>query len=150
MAWRRGQPYSQDLRDRVLAATGLLWEVAARFKVSQSYVSRPRSRCKQLGQISPGAQCNHVPLRLGALKDPLLEQVARAPDQTLAELCQWVQVEHGIRVGPTTMGKTLARFGLTLKKEPPCQRTDLPRSCPSARCLECRATRTGVQAIDLS
>lgn len=118
MAWRRGQPYSQDLRDRVLAATGLLWEVAARFKVSQSYVSRARSRCKQLGQISPGAQCNHVPLRLGALKEPLLEQVARAPDQTLAELCQWVQVEHGIRVGPTTMGKTLARFGLTLKKRP--------------------------------
>jgi transposase len=118
MAWRRGQPYAQDLRDRVLAATGRLREVATRFGVSQSYVSRVRSRRKQLGQISPGAQCNHMPLRLGALKEPLLEQVAKAPDQTLAELCQWVQAEHGIKVGSTTMGKTLARFGLTLKKRP--------------------------------
>lgn len=118
MAWRRGQAYAQDLRDRVLAATGRLWEVAVRFDVSQSYVSRARSRCNQLGQISPGAQCNHMPLRLAALKEPLLAQVARAPEQTLAELCQWVQAEHGIKVGPTTMGKTLARFGLTLKKRP--------------------------------
>ena len=118
MAWRRGQPYAQDLRDRVLAATGRLREVAARFGVSQSYVSRVRARCNRLGQISPGAQCNHMPLRLAALKEPLLAQVARAPEQTLAELCQWVQAEHGIKVGPTTMGKTLARFGLTLKKRP--------------------------------
>ena len=126
MAWRRGQPYAQDLRDRVLAATGRLWEVAARFGVSQSYVSRARSRCNRLGQISPGAQCNHMPLRLGALKEPLLEQVARAPEQTLAELCQWVQAEHGIKVRPTTMGKTLARFGLTLKKRP-----SMPASRPA-------------------
>ena len=118
MAWRRGQAYAQDLRNRVLAATGRLWEVAARFGVSQSYVSRARKRRSQHGQVSPGAQCNHMPLRLGALKEPLLAQVVRAPDQTLAELCQWVQAEHGIRVGPTTMGKILARFGLTLKKRP--------------------------------
>ena len=118
MAWRRGQPYAQDLRDRVLAVTGRLREVAARFDVSQSYVSRARSRCKQLGQISPGAQCNHMPLRLAVLKEPMMEQVAKAPDQTLAELCQWVQGEHGIKIGTTSMGKTLRRFGLTLKKRP--------------------------------
>jgi transposase len=118
MSWRRGQAYAQDLRDRVLAATGRLWEVAARFGVSQSYVSRARARCDRLGQKSPGAQCNHVPLRLAALKEALLAQVAREPEQTRAELCQWIQAEHGIKVGPTTMGKTLARFGLTLKKRP--------------------------------
>ena len=116
MFWRRGQAYGQDLRDRVLAAPGLLREVAERFGVSQSYVSRARSRRNRLGQASPGLQCNHVPLRLAALKAPLLAQVASAPDQTLAQLCQWVQAGHGIAVGPTTMCKTLARFGLTLKK----------------------------------
>jgi transposase len=117
MFWRRGKAYAQDLRDRVLLATGLLREVAERFEVSQSYVSRARSRCKRLGQASAGAQCNHVPLRLAALKAPLLAQVALAPEQTLVQLCQWVQAEHGIAVGPTTMGKTLIRFGLTLKKK---------------------------------
>ena len=116
MSWRRGQAYGQDLRDRVLAVPGLLREVAERFGVSQAYVSRARARRSRLGQAGPGAQCNHVPLRLVALKEPLLVQVALAPEQTLRQLCQWVKAEHGVAVGPTTMGKTLARFGLTLKK----------------------------------
>ena len=116
MTWRKGQAYGQDLRDRVLAVPGLLREVAQRFGVSASYVSRARSRLSRLGQASAGAQCNHVPLRLAALKVPLLAQVALAPEQTLAQLCQWVKAEHAIEVGPTTMGKTLAGFGLTLKK----------------------------------
>ncbi len=116
MSWRRGRAYAQDLRDRVLAATGRLWEVAERFGVSQAYVSRVRSRHERLGQASAGAQHNHVPLRLAGLKEPLLAQVALAPEQTLAQLCQWVRAEHGMEVGPTTMGKTLARLGLTRKK----------------------------------
>lgn len=116
MSWRRGKAYAQDLRDRVLAAAGLLREVAQRFGVSQAYVSRVRSRHARLGLASAGAQHNHVPLRLVALKEPLLAQVALAPEQTLVQLCQWVRAEHGVQVGPTTMGKTLARLGLTRKK----------------------------------
>lgn len=38
MSWQRGKPLAQDLRDRVLAATGLLVDVATRFGVSQFYV----------------------------------------------------------------------------------------------------------------
>ena len=75
-----------------------------------------RARRQRLGQTSAGVQCNHVPPRLAALKMPLLAQVALVPEQTLVQLCQWVLAEHGTRVGPTTMGKTLARLGLTLKK----------------------------------
>ena len=44
MAWHRGQAYGQDLRERVLAASGTNAEVAMRFDVSPSYVSRVRSR----------------------------------------------------------------------------------------------------------
>ena len=116
MSWRRGKAYAQDLRDRVLAAPGRLREVAERFGVSQAYVSRVRSRHGRLGQTSAGAQHNQVPLRLAGLNGPLLAQVALAPEQTLAQLCQWVRAEHGIHVGLTTMGKTLARLGLTRKK----------------------------------
>ena len=59
-----------------------------------------------------------MPLRLAALREPLLAQVGLAPEQTLAQLCQWVRAEHGLQVGATTMamGKTLARLGLTRKK----------------------------------
>ena len=126
MSWQRGRAYAQDLRDRVLAAPGRLREVAERFGVSPSYVSRARTRRSRLGQVSPGSQCNHVQLRLATLKEPLLAQVALAPEQTLRQLCQWVQSEHGLLVGPTTMamamamGKTLTRLGLTRKKDPLC------------------------------
>ena len=116
MSWRRGKAYAQDLRDRVLAAAGLLREVAQRFGVSQAYVSRVRSHHQRLGQTSAGAQHNHVPLRLEALRHSLLAQVALEPEQTLVQLCQWVQAEHGVQVGSTAMGKTLARLGLTQKK----------------------------------
>ena len=138
MSWRRGKAYAQDLRDRVLVAPGLLREVAERFGVSQAYVSRLRSRQERLGKTSAGAQHNHVPLRLAALRETLLAQVALAPEQTLAQLCQWVQREHALEVGVTTMGKTLTRLGLTRKK----RQCMLPSK--SERALR-RRVRTGPQ-----
>ena len=80
--------------------------------------ARVRARRRRLGKDTPGVQCNHVPLRLAALSEPLLAQVAKAPEQTLAQLCQWVQAEHGVQVCAATMGKTLKRLGLTRKKRP--------------------------------
>jgi transposase len=131
---------------------GCLGEVAERFDVSQSYISRARSRRNRLGQASPGAQCNHVPLRLAALKEPLLAQVASAPEQTLTQLCLWVKEEHGIEVGPTTMCKTLARLGLTLKKKDSAyQRAETRRRSPGAGGLERRTSGAGGgRAADLS
>jgi Mn-dependent DtxR family transcriptional regulator len=55
MAWRRGKPYGQDLRDRVLATGDApLREVAARFEVSPSYVSKARARLRRFGESTPG------------------------------------------------------------------------------------------------
>lgn len=118
MAWRLGQAYGQDLRDRVLMAEGTVHAVAERFAVSDSYVARARGKRRRLGDVSAGAQCNHVPPRLAGLESALAAQVEAAADQTLAQLCGWVQREHGIRVGVTTMWKTLGRLGLSLKKRP--------------------------------
>lgn len=118
MTWRPGQAYGQDLRDRVLAAEGTINEVAARFAVSYSYVVRVRSLRRRRGQVCAGAQCNHVPPRLQGLEAALVAQVNQAPEQTLSQLCEWVQREHGVRVGVTTMWKTLGRLGLSLKKRP--------------------------------
>ena len=61
MAWRRGQAYGQDLRERVLGAAGLsLRAAAARFAVSPSYVSKVRARLRETGDTAPGPQRNHV------------------------------------------------------------------------------------------
>jgi len=116
MGWRRGQAYGQDLRERVLSASGSIAEVARRFEVSESYVARARARRRRLGDDKPGAQRNHVAPKLAALEPVLAAEVERGNDQTLAQLCAWTQREHGMRVGLTTMWKTLRRMGLTLKK----------------------------------
>jgi transposase len=117
MAWRRGQAYGQDLRERVLGATGLsLRAAAARFAVSPSYVAKVRSRLRRTGEATPGPQRNHVPPRLAPLAASLRARVTAGSDATLAELRGWALAEHGVRVSQPVMWKTLARMDLTLKK----------------------------------
>ena len=150
MSWRNGQAYAQDLRDRVLATPGVLREVAQRFGVSQAYVCRARARREKLGQTSPGAQCNHRPLRLAVLEPALRAQVSATPAHTLRELCQWVRDVHGIEVGTTTMFKTLGRFGLTLKKNDPARgRADAARRRPGPPGLGRQTTRPACRSADL-
>ena len=53
-SWRRRQAYSQDLRERVLAADALsAREAAARFGVSVSYVVKARQRRDRGGGDGP-------------------------------------------------------------------------------------------------
>jgi transposase len=124
MAWRRGQAYGQDLRDRVLAATDLtLRQAAERFSVSPSYVSKVRARFRDLGDAAPGPQHNHVPLRLAAFTDALQAQLRAKPDATLTELRSWLSETHTVSVSYPVLWKVVARLGLTLKKS-----TCTPRS----------------------
>ena len=50
MAWQRGRAYSADLRERVLTAEGSARTVAARFRVSPSYVIKARQRRERTGE----------------------------------------------------------------------------------------------------
>jgi transposase len=114
MAWRRGQAYGQDLRERVLGAWQLsVRAAAARFAVSPSYAAKVRGRLRETGEATPGPQRNHVPLRLAPLAEALRARVASGSDATLAELCAWVLAEHGVAVSQPVMWKTLARLRLT-------------------------------------
>ena len=117
MAWRRGQTYGQDLRDRVLACPDMtLVEVATRFEVSPSYVSKVRARLRELGDACPGAQRNHVPLRLAPLVDAVRAQIQAVPDTKLNELRSWLQDAHNVSVSYAVIWKVVTRLGLTLKK----------------------------------
>ena len=117
MAWRRGQAYGQDLRERVLGAWELSVRAAAvRFAVSPSYVAKVRGRLRRTGDTAPGPQRNHVPPRLAPLAEALRARVASGSDASLAELRAWALAEHGVRVSQPVMWKTLARLRLTLKK----------------------------------
>jgi len=116
MGWRRGQAYSQDLRERVLAAKGGAASTAERFGVSVSYVVKARQRRDRCGQICAGAQTSHMPAKLAGHDQALREQVARVPDATLAELTVWAREELNVSVSVSAMWVRLRRLALTLKK----------------------------------
>ena len=115
-SWRRGQAYSQDLRDRVLAANELnAREAAAQFGVSISYVVKARQRRDRHGLRTPGPQRSWVPRKLAAYHTLIATHVRQQPDATLGELCAWVVTEFGVSVSIGTMWITLRRLGFTLK-----------------------------------
>jgi len=119
MAWRRGQTYSQDLRDRVLAADDLSARQAAeRFEVSISYVIKARQHRARTGSVTPRPQKPCQARKLVHLHDALRGRVAAVQDATLAEHREWLAETHGVVAGLTTIWKTLGQLGLTLKKSP--------------------------------
>lgn len=139
-SWRPGQAYSQDLRERVLAANELsARQVAARFGVSVSYVVKARQRRDRLGETTPGPQRSWTPRKLAAHHAAIAAEVRAHPDATLAELRAWLLAERGVSVSIGTMWNTLRRLGLTLKKsawKPPSGRAPMsPRHAASgSRC----------------
>ena len=140
MGWNRGRAYSQDLRDRVLAASdrGLSSRtVAARFAVSASYVVKARQRRDRTGEVRALKPRQTQVRRLAGHGEALRARVAATSDATLAELCGWLHDAHGVTVGLTALWRELARLGLTLKKSrntPPSRtaRTWSPRARPGA------------------
>lgn len=116
-SWRRGQAYSQDLRERVLAANQLSARQAAeRFGVSVSYVVKVRQRRDRLGETTAGPQHSWTPRKLAAQHGAIAAHVREHPDATLAELCAWLLAEFGVSASIGTMFNTLRRLGQTLKK----------------------------------
>ena len=117
MTWRRGRTYSQDLRDRVLAADELtLRQAAERFSVSPSYVSKARRWQAQSGSTAPRPQKPPVPQRLVGLHDAILAHVGAHPDLTLSELRAWLLDDNGVVASTGLVWNTLAKLGLTRKK----------------------------------
>jgi len=116
MGWRRGQAYSQDLRDRVLSAPGTAEAVGERLKVSPSHVIKVRARRDRLGEQSARPQKCHVPAKLAGHDEALSARVRRVPDATLLEMVEWARTTLAVTVSVRTMWKRLKMLGLTLKK----------------------------------
>ena len=116
MGWRRGQAYSQDLRDRVLSAQGTALAVGERLNVSPSHVVKVRARRDQLGEQSARAQKCQVPAKLAGHDEALRARVRQVPDATLAEMVEWTRTTLAVTVSVGTMWKRLKLLELTLKK----------------------------------
>lgn len=110
------QPYSMDLRRRVLAGcdAGLgTAAVAGKFSVSPSWVRRLKQRRRETGETAPRPRRNGRRPKLAEHHGRIRELVAAAPDLTLAELRQRL----GVAVALATLWAALRAPGLTLKKK---------------------------------
>ena len=112
------RPYSMDLRERVAAAIdageGSQRQVAKRFRVSVSFVTRLVQRRRDAGTLAPKPHGGGPRPALGfPERVRLAMRIAEHPDATLKQLKEW----GGFACTLTTLWRTLRRFRLTYKKK---------------------------------
>src|SRR3954463_16062456 len=111
-------PYSQDLRQRVLDTVqrgeGSLRQIARRFLVSLSFVTRLLRTYRSTGSLQPQPHRGGNPAKLGPEDlERLRELVRQQPDATLEELKQRL----GVACSTMAIGRALVKLKLPLKKE---------------------------------
>jgi len=116
MSRKRGEEYGQDLRERVLAAAGSIREVADRFDVSPSYVSKVGRRFRLTGQRTTKRRGGQRRPILEGREDLLRARVTEAPDATLVELRAWLEETQAIKISVGALWAALARLELSYKK----------------------------------
>ncbi len=119
MLWKRGKAYPQELRERVMQAAdegARVGQIAKRFKVSVSYVSKVLARRSRTGETTARPQVNHVPAKLAAHEAAIRDKLKAERDLTLAELQAWLAKEHAVTVSVRVIWKTLGRLNITRKK----------------------------------
>jgi transposase len=114
-------PYSLDLRHRVLAAyeagEGSFRELAERFSVSLSFVRDLRRRVRETASAEPKPHGGGArPLLDAAGHERVRRLCAKHPDATVAQLCEFYEKRHRLRVNRSSMSRALARLELTRKK----------------------------------
>lgn len=107
--------YSMDLRTRVLEDrdAGLSSnEVAAKFRVSRSWVNRLTQRRRETGEVAPREQKVFKKQAFAGQEDRLRALVDAQPDRTLAELREALRSSASL----SSLWRALDRLGLTVKK----------------------------------
>jgi transposase len=99
MLYQRGRAYSQDLRERVFAASDdgeRVGELAELLKVSISYVSKALKRRRTTGETTVRARRGHKPPKLAPLYPAIRAHVAERGDTTIG---WWPAAGHCRRGG---------------------------------------------------
>jgi transposase len=112
--------YSQDLRDRVIAAAAQgvqsQSEIAETFGVSQSTVETWWRRWRTTGRVAALPHAGGNPRVLSGCTTAIRAAVQQQPDITLAELCERVVEQHDAQASPSMMCRELQRLRLVRKK----------------------------------
>ena len=113
--------YSLDLRQKILRACdqrlGSQHAIATLFGVSLSFVEKLLRRRRMTGDITPRP---HAGGRRALCDEAALAHVRRLvhehSDATLADLCEQLYAQRGLRVSVPTMGRLVIALGLPRKK----------------------------------
>lgn len=123
-----GAAYSQDLRDRVLAAydRGMKTkEIATVFDVSPAWARRVKQRREEFGETSPRPCGGRTHFKVE--RERLAELVCAHPDATLKELGTML----GVECAESAICKALKKLGFTYKKRRSTRRNRTVRTSPS-------------------
>ena len=137
-----GKPYSQDLRERVIATVGSGTRVCATarlFLVSVSYVSKVVERQRTTGETTARVGRAGRKPKLAPHDDAIRARVASHPDATLEELQAWLLDGRQVKVSIGCLWNRLKFLKLPLKKS----QSELPSRTGR---MSPRPARNGVQA----
>src|SRR5215218_6930867 len=112
------RPYSQDLRDRVVASvsSGRSCRASAKiFSVSVATVVRWSQRFRATGSAAALAMGGRRPHRLADKREWLLARIAEKPDLTLRAIMAELAAD-GMKVSYGAVWAFFAREGITFKK----------------------------------
>jgi len=113
------KPYSQDLRERAIAAfeAGKTQaEVAAQFQIHKSTLEKWWYRWRDTGSCAALPPTSGPKRTLQAAEKLIREEVKKQPDLTLEELCERVQEAEGWVASPSMMCRELKILKLPRKK----------------------------------
>jgi transposase len=133
------RPYSQDLRERVVAyveAGHSRRAAAAHFDVSPSFVINLMTAYHARGDLAPKPLGGRRHAKLDPHRVFLLRRVAEKDDITMPELAGALEAECGTRADPASLSRWLIRNGYRFKKNAAGQRMRSSRHSASPRGME--------------
>ena len=133
------QPYSIDLRERVVAAVAAgatVREAASRFGVAVSTVVKWRQRHHRTGTVSPGRMGGHRrPVVREKARGFIVMRIAQKPDLTVRALQSELEAQ-GIEASRNTVWLCLRSERLSCKKNRVRSRADAAQDGTLSRALE--------------
>src|SRR6476469_2814230 len=150
-----GRALSQDLRDRVIAATGSgtsVRKAASRFEVGVSTAIKWVRRLRDTGERSARRQGRRPGSKLDAHGEFVRAVIDAVPDTTIGELQRRLVDERGVYASTGTIWTFLDRCDLTVKKKSAyAAEQSLPSGLTRVTApTSWRSARTGSRASSIS
>ena len=137
-----GKPYSQDLRERVIASVdlgGRVYAIAPVLQVSVSYIYKALGRRRATGETTARTGRAGRKPKLLAHDEALRAHVGEHPDATIEELQGWLLAERKVKVSVGCLWNRLRFLGLTLKKSHSGPPSRIGRTSPKLARIGMRA-----------